>query len=163
MRRLEIFLLAAAMLLATPLARATIFGNIRGIVHDPQHRPIASAQVKLRSATSDWARTSQTDQDGAFQFDAVPVGEYLITVTHTGFQDISQRAVVQSGSSPVLHLPMIIAAVSQRVEVKAAAETIDAESSTTQTLISRSAIEQTPGANRTNSLAMITDYVPGAY
>jgi outer membrane receptor protein involved in Fe transport len=71
--------------------------------------------------------------------------------------------VVQSGSSPVLHFPMNIAAVSQRVEVKAAAETVDTESSTTQTLVSRSAIEQTPGANRTNSLAMITDYVPGAY
>ena len=163
MRRLGPFLFATALLLSTPLVRATIFGNIRGIVHDPQHRPIAGAQVKLQSATSDWARTAQTDQDGLFQFDAVPVGEFLITVTHQGFQEVSQRAVVQSGASPVLHFPMNIAAVTQRVEVKAAAETIDTESSTSQTLISRSAIEQTPGANRTNSLAMITDYVPGAY
>jgi outer membrane receptor protein involved in Fe transport len=163
MRRLGVFLLAAAILQSTPLARATIFGNIRGILHDPQHRPIAGGQVKLQSATSEWARTAQTDQDGVFQFDAVPVGEYLITVTHPGFQEVSLRVVVQSGSSPVLHFPMNIAAMSQRVEVKAAEETIDTESSTTQTLISRSAIEQTPGANRTNSLAMITDYVPGAY
>lgn len=163
MRRRGLFLLAAAILLSMPLARANIFGNIRGIVHDPQHRPIPGAEVKLQSATSDWQRMAQTDQDGLFQFDAVPIGEYLITAAHPGFQDVSLRVLVPSGSSPVLHFPMNIAGVSQRVEVNAAAETVDTESSTTQTLISRTAIEQTPGANRTNSLAMITDYVPGAY
>src|SRR6185437_15194497 len=31
------------------------------------------------------------------------------------------------------------------------------------TLIDRKAIERTPAANLTNSLSMITDYVPGAY
>jgi outer membrane receptor protein involved in Fe transport len=163
MRRLGPFLLVAAFLIATPLARATIFGNIRGIVHDPEHRPIAGAQVKLQSATSDWQRSVLTDQDGIFQFDAVPIGEYTITVTHSEFQDVAQHVVVQSGSSPVLHFPMNISAVNQRVEVRAVPGTIDVETSTTETLITRSAIEQTPGANRTNSLAMITDYVPGAY
>lgn len=163
MRRLGPFLLVAAFLISTPFTRATIFGNIRGIVHDPQHRPIAGAEVKLQSSASVWQRSAQTDQDGVFQFDVVPIGEYTITVTHAGFQDFSQHAVVQSGSSPVLHFPMNISTVSQQVEVKAEPGTIDMETSTTETLVSRSAIEQTPGANRTNSLAMITDYVPGAY
>ena len=37
------------------------------------------------------------------------------------------------------------------------------ESATTETLWSGREILQTPGAGRANSLAMITDYVPGAY
>ena len=37
------------------------------------------------------------------------------------------------------------------------------ESFTPTTLIDRKEISETPGATRTNSLAMITDYVPGAY
>ena len=37
------------------------------------------------------------------------------------------------------------------------------ESATTQATINRKEIEYTPGADRTNSLAMITDFVPGAY
>jgi outer membrane receptor protein involved in Fe transport len=156
-------LLAAAFFITTPLTRATIFGSIRGIVHDPQHRPIAGAQVKLQSRTSHWEHSAQTDQDGVFQFDAVPIGEYTIMITRAGFLDVTQHEVVQSGSSPVLHFPMNISTVSQRVEVKAEPGTIDVETSTTETLVFRSAIEQTPGANRTNSLAMITDYVPGAY
>jgi hypothetical protein len=36
-------------------------------------------------------------------------------------------------------------------------------SATPTTLVDRGDIQFTPGANRTNSLAMITDYVPGAY
>ena len=34
---------------------------------------------------------------------------------------------------------------------------------TTTTLIDREQIQQTPGASRTNSLALITNYVPGSY
>ena len=34
---------------------------------------------------------------------------------------------------------------------------------TPTTLLSRDDIAQTPGADRTNSMAMITDYTPGAY
>jgi hypothetical protein len=37
------------------------------------------------------------------------------------------------------------------------------DSVTPTTLVDREDIAQTPGADRTNSMAMITDYVPGAY
>src|SRR5207244_10300830 len=39
---------------------------------------------------------------------------------------------------------------------------VESGSATPVTLVSRKQIAQTPGADRTNSLAMITDYVPGA-
>ncbi len=37
------------------------------------------------------------------------------------------------------------------------------DSATPTTLVSRLDIERTPGADRTNSMAMITNYVPGSY
>src|SRR5262249_38120080 len=37
------------------------------------------------------------------------------------------------------------------------------DSSTPTTIINRGQIAETPGASRSNSVAMITDYVPGAY
>ena len=69
----SIFLLA----LACP-SFATVFGTVRGIVHDPQHRPVADVSVKLKSATSDATQTAETDQDGTFTFSAVAVGDYLV-------------------------------------------------------------------------------------
>lgn len=163
MRRAFVFLLAAALLVFGQSARATIFGSVRGIVHDPQHRPVAGADVRLKSATSSWSQQTQTDQDGSFEFDAVPLGEYRITIAVVGFQDATRDFVVVSGSSPILHFQMELATVTQRAEVKSETESTDTGSSTTQTLVTRSQIEQTPGADRTNSLQMITDFVPGSY
>jgi outer membrane receptor protein involved in Fe transport len=161
--RLSLF--AGSLLLFATLTRATIFGNIRGIVHDPQHRPIAGVQVTLKSATSAWTQSVQTDQSGEFHFDAVSVGEYTIEITQPGFRDVSEKLVVTSNSSPVLHFELKIVSGTQSVQVSAEQQSqeIDEGSSTTQTLVTRSDIEQTPGATRTNSLAMITDFVPSAY
>ena len=47
---------------------ATIFGNVRGIVHDPDHRPVAQVNITLRALASDYTRTGATDSDGAFEF-----------------------------------------------------------------------------------------------
>src|SRR5208282_492485 len=77
---------------------ATIFGTVRGVVHDPQHRPVADAEVKLKSATSDWTQAAQTDQDGAFLFTAVPVGDYQVVVTRSGFADEQETVTVVSAS-----------------------------------------------------------------
>ena len=92
-----------------------------------------------------------------------PIGEYTIMVTHSDFEAATRSIIVDSGSSPVLHIPLNLAGVTQKVVVKSETGAVDTESSTTQTLVSRVQIAETPGADRTNSLQMITDYVPGAY
>ena len=163
MRKYVVFLLAIGFLACVPLARATIFGSIRGIVHDPQHRPIAGADVKLQSATSAFSLSAQTDQNGEFTFNPVAVGDYIVTVSRPGFASAKQNITVIAESSPVLHFPLDIATVSQTATVSAHAEVTNIDSSTPTTLVDRQDIARTPGADRTNSLQMITDYVPGSY
>jgi len=157
-------LAVGALCMAVP-SWATVFGTVRGIVHDPLHRPVAGASVKLKSATSDWSETAQSGQDGAFSFLAVPLGDYVVTVTKAGFASVQQTVTVVSDSSPILHFQLQIAPVSQSATVSAEAqeEVGNVDSVTPTTLVARADIAQTPGADRTNSLQMITDYVPGAY
>ena len=90
-------------LLFGSLLYATIFGRIQGIVHDPQHRPVAGAAVKLRAITSDWSQAAQADDHGEFSFTNVPVGDYKITVTEAKFETSAQTVTVASGSAPILH------------------------------------------------------------
>jgi Carboxypeptidase regulatory-like domain/TonB dependent receptor/TonB-dependent Receptor Plug Domain len=163
MRRLY-FLAVFWSLLVVSIASATIFGTVRGVVHDPQHRPVAGASVKLKSATSEWTQSAQTDQDGAFSFSAVPVGDYLVAVTKSGFADDQQTVTVASDSSPTLHYQLTIATVNQTATVTETPENVaNVDSVTPTTLVARADIAQTPGADRTNALQMITDYVPAAY
>jgi outer membrane receptor protein involved in Fe transport len=163
MNRARVFFLVIPLLFCAIPSRATIFGNVRGVVHDPSHRPIQGAQVVLHAAASDWSAEAKTDQDGEFDFAAVPAGEYILRVNHEGFAGEEQRLVVASGNAPVLHFQLAIAQQRQSVEVVEAPELVNPQSSTTETLVSRQTIDQTPGADLTNSMKMITDFVPGAY
>jgi hypothetical protein len=163
MRILRNILIALIVLMAAEVAFATIFGTVQGVVHDPDHRPIAGATILLKAATSDWSRTTTTNANGEFRIEAVPLGEYEVTVSAKGFDTLEKKITVLSGAAPVLHLPLTVAAVNTKVVVTGEAEAPSVETVTPTTLVSRSEIAQTPGADRTNSLQMITDYVPGAY
>jgi outer membrane cobalamin receptor len=161
MRRFYQFF-AFLLILSTPTL-ATIFGTVRGIVHDSQHHPISDAAVVLKAKNSEYTQTVQSDVDGEFHFDAVPLGEYSITVSQAGLATERIKVTVLSGSAPILHVELKIASQNQSVTVSADSGPAQAESVTPTTLIDRDEIQQTPGASRSNSLAMITNYVPGAY
>ena len=165
MRWLRYLFCAVFLLLVGSLVGATIFGGILGIVHDPQHRPIAGADVKVKSATSDWFQATQTDAEGKFTFSEVPVGEYVVTVSRKGFSDGQKSLTVASSTSPVLHFQLALAPVTQTTVVSADADEAIAspDTATPETLVSRRDIQLTPGTDRTNSLQMITNFVPGAY
>ena len=156
------FVACAATFSPAP-ALAEIFGTVRGIVHDPQHRPIPDVEVDLKAQRSDWMQHQKTNDNGEFEFSAVPLGEYTVTVTLANFQPATQSVVVTSGSSPVLHFPMELAGVSEKTVVTGEPVSATLDSVTPTTLLSRQDIQDTPGGDRANSLAMITDYVPGAY
>ncbi len=144
-------------------ATATIFGSIRGIVHDPQHRPVPDAMVMLKAKSSEWTKSTTTGANGEFNFNGVPLGEYSIAVASPGFEQTAQSVVVVSGTEPVVHFQLSVATPKETVNVSAAPVVAPTDSVTPTTIVNRTEIQQTPGAVRTNSLAMITDYTPGAY
>lgn len=156
-------LLCLLLFFAAPAVHATLFGTVRGIVHDPQHRPIQDAAVVLKSKTSDYSHTATSDASGEFEFDAVPLGDYTVTVSVALFDTQEQAVTVLSGTAPVLHFPMKLAAQNASVTVSAGSPAVETGSVTPTTLVDRNELNRTPGAERTNSLAIITDYVPGAY
>lgn len=149
--------------LSIPSAFATIFGNVRGIVHDPQHRPIQSASVTLKAADSDFSQTASTSDEGEFEFKAIPIGNYTVTVAHAGFADQSQSVTVRSDTSPVLHFGLDLAGTSQTEIVSGVPVAASVQTVTPTTIVGRDEIQSTPGADQTNSMAVITDFVPGAY
>jgi len=144
-------------------AFATVFGTVRGIVHDPQHRPVPNVTVTLKARTSSYTQTSQTDANGEFHFDAVLLGEYRVTASAALFASEEQTIVVLSGTAPILHFELKLSTQAESITVSADAGSAQLESITPTTLVNRLEIRNTPGASRTNSLALITDFVPGSY
>src|SRR5581483_5362784 len=141
----------------------------RHLRHRARHRSRCAAPPDRRSARRPSvlavgldARCNQRRRR-PLQFDAVPAGEYTILITKEGFRDFSGTLNVQSDSAPLLHFPLEVEGVNQRVEVNDTSQDVDTTSSASLSTLVRSEIDMTPGATRANSLDFITDYTPGAY
>jgi len=149
--------------IAPQRVHADVFGTVRGIVHDPQHRPIEGAGVTLSSKTEDWKRSTQSDANGEFLIDAVPAGAYTIHITHDQFRPVQNTIQVHVGSAPILHFVLDLASLESNVSVTAQVEPTSPDSASPPTDVTQQEIARTPGASNADSLSMITSYVPGAY
>ena len=150
-------------LVGTGTLLATVFATVRGIVHDPQHRPIADVEIVLKAANSEFTQTTRTNADGEFHFDSIPAGEYTVTAGKPNFATQEEKLTVLSGTAPIVHLELRVAQQAQTITVTSKAPPAQTESLTPTTLVTREQIADTPGASKSNSLSMITNYVPGAY
>lgn len=154
---------AGACLLAAVPAFAMIFSTVKGVVHDSQHRAIPGASIALRAFDSEWTQTTTSGTDGGFQFTAVPVGDYTVTVALSGFTTVEQPIKVVSDVTTTLHIQLEVAELRQNVTVTASSAEVRQDSDTPTTMVNRRDIQETPGASLSNSFAAITAFVPGSY
>jgi len=155
-------IVAAAMLSSTP-AQASVFGDVRGLVLDPQLKPIPGARAAIHAKASSLSQNAPTDANGLFVFRALPLGEYELSVEVPGFSKLTRRVTVVSDSAPLLRLVLPLAPVLESTVVVATGTIVGSDSPTPETLVDRQQIEETPGADRSDSLAMIVNVTPGAY
>jgi len=142
---------------------ATILGDVRGVVHDPQHHPISGARTTLESTNSAYKRTSDTNADGIFQFPGVPLGEYKVTVEAPGFVPTAQVLFLGAASAPVLHYQLTLAGAHESVSVTASPADLNPESPRRDIFIDQEQIRTFAGVDSSNSFKIITDFVPGSY
>src|ERR1700733_15376173 len=129
-------ILLAIFVLSTPLHAADV-GSVRGVVTDPQDRPIVQADIQLKSKTSDWVQTTATGKRGEFVFPTVPLGDYVLSAAKTDFASVAQGVTVGSGSSPTARLQLVPGSALAAVTVTAQAETTILNTATPTTLVNR--------------------------
>ena len=143
---------------------AAAFGGVSGTVRDAQLRPVSGAHVTLQSLVSGAVATVKTGNSGRFDFPNVALGTYQLLVAAEGFVSSIQPVTVESGYFPSSRILLQRQGELAEVTVSAAAQPPPPVASVTPiTLVSQLDIERTPGAGNVNSLAMITDFVPGSY
>src|SRR5438067_948697 len=155
--------LCILILFVSAQIRASIFGSITGLIHDPQHRPVQGAKVTIWANSSKWSQSTISDASGEFRFDNVALGAYTVQIETVGFAPQTQLVTLSSDAELRLHFALIIAESKESVQVTDTTSADDPDSSTSPSTISRQQIANTPGATDSNSMAMITNYVPGAY
>ncbi|HEX2269791.1 MAG TPA: carboxypeptidase-like regulatory domain-containing protein, partial [Pyrinomonadaceae bacterium] len=97
--------------------------TVRGTVRDPQGNLIAGATVTLTDPERNFTRTQQTNQDGAYVFQAIPPGTYRLDVSAQGFKTASASGLQALVDTPTERdVQLEIGSVSETVDVTSAAE-----------------------------------------
>ena len=162
MKRAALVILGIFLVFISINSFASVFGTVKAIVHDPQHRPVQGAKVVVQSRTSAFNQSGITNEDGIATVLNVPVGEYDIKIVSPGFAETQQSVTVTSGNVQELHFALAVGQHQETVEVSGEPALVDPASSTPEAVVSRVQIAQTPGADGSNSLALITNFTPGA-
>src|SRR4051812_1799866 len=119
--------------------------NLSGTVKDPSGAAIKNAKVTVRDDSTGFTRTAATDEDGLYQFLALPPATYKLTVEAVGFANLAasniKLAIGQSGQLPI---SMKLAAATETATVSAETQTIETQQTVTSTTISQLEIDNLP-------------------
>ena len=75
-------------------------GAINGLVVDPSGQSVADASITERNTETQLTRTTASNATGAFSVGVLPIGKYLVKVSHAGFRTTEQSDITVSvGSS----------------------------------------------------------------
>lgn len=160
-RRLSSLVLVALLTAHTGFAQVS--GTVRIHAADQQNLPLPTAEVTIKAVASAWMQTALANLEGEAVFPAVPVGQYVVTVMFQGFSPAERQIVVASNTVTRVNVQLPVAGVAETVQVAAVVQSVNPESSRTETVVGRSDIIRDPGADQSGSLAMITNNAPAGY
>src|SRR5438552_8002388 len=128
--------LVLALSLAPAAFAQTDTGSVHGTVMDAQGRAVAGAQVTITNTDTGYSRSVNSDADGNYGFQSLPVGRYTLRVA--GVQGFSNF----EGKNIVLHVNDILT-FDAKLKVGATTETIEVLASPNQVELSAAELSGT--------------------
>lgn len=137
------------LMLSPQDARCQGTAQISGLVTDSSGASVPAAQVQITNTDTDAIRTTQSADDGSFNFPALAIGPYKLEVTKQGFQSYVQSGIVlQLNTNPTLNVTLQVGSVSQTVEVSANAAMVETQSTSVGQVIQPEQVVDLPLNNR---------------
>jgi hypothetical protein len=103
--------------------------TVRGTVKDPQGNVVTGANVLLTNMGTANVRTATTTENGVFNFEQVPVGDYKVEVEATGFKKAQVTGVHAGVAAP--------SAVDVQLELGNVSETVTVAAGSAEQLVNR--------------------------
>ena len=122
------FLLGMVVLFAVPSASFSqgFRGGISGTVTDQAGAVVAGAQVTAVETATNILLKTVTSSAGEFAFSNLPLGDYSVTVSATGFSTVKvSKVTVSAGVSYTLPVKLSVASSAQTIQVTADALALD--------------------------------------
>ena len=147
-----------ALLSASPAFAQFDSATVVGTVRDTTNAVVPDAKVTLTSVETSISAVKNTAENGAFEFQAVKPGRYILTAEKTGFAfALVEDVVVQVGARLRVDLQMPVGQVTEKVEVTAVTPLLETDSSQRGQIITGEQTRALPLIGREYSLlALLT-------
>ena len=133
-----VFTAACALLAQAPT------GTIAGTVTDASGAVVPNAKITIVNKDTGSTRDLVTGADGTYSAAALAAGNYEVRVEATGFRQLIQPAIVETGLTITVNPTMVVGATKDVVTVEALAANIDYDSNTIQGVVTRQQIDDLP-------------------
>lgn len=131
------------------LAQSPGTGAIAGVATDPTGAVLANAAISAVDDSTHASRSTISSPQGHFEVPLLAPGTYSISASATGFETRMVRSVrVVAGERTTLEMKLSVGRADQAIEVTAATDLAQIESSTLGRAISEETIQSLPLANR---------------
>jgi hypothetical protein len=119
--------------------------DLTGVATDPQGAVLPGVSVVLRNVETNIERTATTNEDGVYQFAAVPPGRYELTATAQGFARVLNTDITLTvGQRAELNLSLQPAVEGEQITVTSGAEIVETQRTSVASTVNEAAIDNLP-------------------
>jgi len=136
------------VLAAAPRAQVAT-GTVLGNVKDNSGAPVPGAQVTATNLDTQVSRTTTTDAEGQYTLPLLPVGNYRLEVTLSGFKNFSQTGILlEVGRNARVDATIEPGAIEEVVAVVADAPLVETSSAALSRTVGQNEVLNLPLVNR---------------
>ncbi|MBZ5521932.1 MAG: TonB-dependent receptor [Acidobacteriia bacterium] len=160
-RFLLIFSLLVSLITTGIVSAQTFRGGVQGTVTDSTGAAVVGADVTVTSPDTGLTRTAQTNSDGEYQVTELPIGNYNVTVKKSGFKVQTLKGIkVEVSAMQRVDAQLVPGAVSEVVEVTAAAPLVETSQNNLGGSIAAEQMQELPVSGRDFTKLLVM--VPGS-
>jgi len=140
-------------------------GRLFGTVTDASGAALASATIKVTQLTTNRVVTVQSQGDGSYVVNALPVGNYKVEATKQAFKSESANFALEISEVKEVNFKLQVGSISESIEVTSEVPVVDtATSSAGEVIEGRQVVDLPLNGRNFTSLALMTPGVSrGAY
>ena len=160
--RLKTLLILILSFCALP-AYAQYRASIQGVVTDPQGAAVSGATLTLKNLETNQQLTATADDNGIYNFNALPPSKYSLTVEKTGFKKkVLENVGVIPEQANALNIQLEIGEVTQSITVSGdSTPLIDTETASVNGVVSANQIQHMPSFGR--DVLKLAQLAPGSF
>jgi Carboxypeptidase regulatory-like domain len=146
-----------------PLSAQLVKGSISGTVTDSTGAVISTAQVVATNTATGQVASTTTDSSGLFKLALLPVGNYTLKVSKTGFRTTAVGAVTVAAGADTGEgtIRLEVGGTSETVEVSAATPLVESTQAQVSDTFSTTQLQNIPGVQENEGLDNLALLLPG--